>query len=95
MCVTKPTTEASLGEKSEVCGLPCPVCEGASKVNYMRFLDPHGVERVDRDIFECTTKRHTFTRAAGGLRLLAADGERAKDRQLFKANGSLLVPQSA
>lgn len=91
MCVVKPVTEASLGGKSEVCGLPCPLCSEQSSIGYMRFLDPHGVERVDQDIFECTARRHSFTRAQGGLRLLAADGERARERRRFVLGEQRLV----
>lgn len=62
----------------------CPVCAGReSTLDYMRFLDPHGGERIDTDIFECSARKHTFVLAEGGLRLLAADGKRCRDRKVF------------
>lgn len=60
------------------------MCNGReSTLDFMRFLDPHGGERVDSDIFECSARRHTFVYAEGGLRLLAADGKRCRDRKVF------------
>jgi len=57
----------------------------------MRFLDPHGVERVDPDIFECSARRHTFTRTPSGIRLLSSDGARARQREMFTLNGARFV----
>lgn len=65
-------------------GQTCPMCNGReSTLDFMRFLDPHGGERVDSEIFECSARRHTFVYAEGGLRLLAADGKRCRDRKVF------------
>lgn len=58
----------------------------------MRFLDPHGVERVDPEVYECSAKRHVFAQADQGVRLLAADGVRPKERQVYvAANGELVL----
>lgn len=65
-------------------GQVCPVCTGKdSTLDFMRFLDPHGGERIDSDIFECSTRKHTFVVNEDGLRLLAADGKRCRDRKVF------------
>jgi hypothetical protein len=42
----------------------------------MRFLDPHGRERLDAEVFECSSQRHTFLWNGSRLRLLAEDGKR-------------------
>lgn len=65
-------------------GQTCPVCAGRDSVlDFMRFLDPHGGERIDNDIFECSARKHTFVYVEGDLRLLAADGKRCRDRKVF------------
>jgi len=64
-------------------GQTCPMCGGSTTLDFMRFLDPHGAERIDHDIFECSARRHTYVFADGGLRLLAADGKRCRDRKVF------------
>lgn len=63
----------------------CPACaSNESTVDYMRFLDPHGAERIDQEVFECSARRHTFVLAEDGLRLLAADGKRCRERKVFQ-----------
>lgn len=70
---------------SKYVGMPCPACaQRDSSLDYMRFLDPHGAERVDQEIFECSGRRHTFVFTGDGLRLLAADGKRCRDRKVFQ-----------
>lgn len=46
----------------------------------MKFRDPHGVDRVDPELFECAAKRHSFTIGTHGLRLLASDGKMSPPR---------------
>lgn len=50
----------------------------------MHFLDPHGQERFDQDIYECSAKRHTYVIAEDGLRIIAADGKRCRERKVFR-----------
>ncbi len=65
-------------------GLTCPVCAGKeATLDFMRFLDPHGAERIDVDIFECSARKHTYVVSEEGLRLLAAEGKRCRDRKVF------------
>lgn len=87
MCTVPPVTEKNLGRPADVVGLECPLCEGGSVLGYMKFLDPHGVERVDPDLFECASRRHSFMLGGGALRLLAADGARSRERRLFQREG--------
>ena len=62
-------------------GQSCPVCTGQGvTLDFMRFLDPHGAERLDSEIFECSARRHTFVYAEGGLRLLAAEIEHGQSQ---------------
>ena len=60
-------------------------------LDYMRFLDPHGVERVDAEVFECTAQRHTYASTPAGVRLLAADGVRPPAPERYSLTGSELV----
>lgn len=65
-------------------------------LDYMRFLDPHGVERVDAEVYECTAKRHSFTATdGGGVRLLASDGSRPKQRESYVVTDGRLEPTRA
>ncbi len=95
MCTTPPTTERSLGQPAEAVGIQCPLCENASLLSYMKFLDPHGVNRVDPELFECASKRHSYMLSGGELRLLAGDGVRPKTRRLFRRieSGLAEVPE--
>lgn len=82
MCVRN--TVAFNEAAAKFVGASCPACHaGESTLDYMRFLDPHGAERVDQEIFECSCHRHTFVVTDGGLRLLAADGKRVRDRKIY------------
>jgi hypothetical protein len=94
MCTTVPTTIRNV-DPSEFRGLSCPCCpEGAgSRLEYMRFLDPHGVERVDRDILECSISRHVFRVRQGRLRLVASDGARIHPAKSFDLLNGRLVPE--
>jgi hypothetical protein len=57
----------------------------------MRFLDPHGVERVDREVFECTQKDHIFRLVGAELRLIASGGQRlSRPRKFVLENGCLV-----
>ena len=92
MCSTMPVTEDSLaGSPRDVVGLQCPLCESQSPIGYMKFRDPHGVDRVDSEVFECAAQRHTYTVTANGLRVLAADGVRPKPTVQFSLNQGSLV----
>lgn len=82
MCTIKRSSVPDSSKK--FVGQHCPVCGGKdSLLDFMRFLDPHGGERIDSDIFECGARKHTFVLSDGGLRLLAADGKRCRDRKVF------------
>jgi hypothetical protein len=80
MCTTKPVTENSIQDLRGIIGLDCPLCADGTRLAYMQFLDPHGVMRVDPELFECTAKRHSYTTGTQGLRLLASDGKMAPPR---------------
>jgi hypothetical protein len=49
----------------------------------MKFLDPHGVDRVDPDLFECANRLHSFVREGGRVRLLASEGRLDRQRRVF------------
>jgi len=83
MCKVTVKPEAS-AQSLSVVGRECPACHNrGSKLDNMRFLDPHGMQRVDDDIFECSAHRHTFVLDAAGLRLIASDGQRERERRTF------------
>ncbi len=86
MCTLPPQTEKNIGQPAAAAGLQCPLCESGSALGYMKFRDPHGVDRVDPGLFECAAKRHSYTLAANGaaLRLLAADGARPWAKRQFR-----------
>jgi hypothetical protein len=62
----------------QINGSACPACGAAgSPLDYMIFMDPHGVERVDREVFTCAEGVHVFRlKADGRLRLVAERGVR-------------------
>lgn len=95
MCTIPPQTEKNIGRPAEVVGLNCPLCSDPSILGYMRFLDPHGVERVEANLFECAPRRHSFTLGKGVLRLLASDGTRPRERREFRLQDNRLVEAGA
>jgi hypothetical protein len=97
MCTTAPTTLRNV-EPAVFRGLACPVCapDQDSRLDYMRFLDPHGVERVDREILECSRARHVFRTRNGQLLLVASEGTRIHPpRRFVVAEGGGLQESSA
>jgi hypothetical protein len=91
MCTIPPVTKANLTIKATAAGVQCPECQAASLLDYMRFLDPHGVERVDAEVFECAAGRHTYAALPDGVRLLASDGQRPSERKAYAFSPAGLV----
>lgn len=71
-------------ESAKYLGAQCPVCKNPSTLDFMRFQDPHGGERVDSDIFECSSRKHTFVVNTAGIRLLASEGQRVREKVIFQ-----------
>ncbi len=95
MCTLPPRTEKNIGKPAEAVGVQCPLCDSSSPLGYMKFLDPHGVDRVDPGLFECASKRHSYTLGRGMLRLLAGDGARPKTRREFRPDGAGALVEDA
>lgn len=83
MCQTNPIAPDAFNAGSAIAGSQCPLCEDKSPLDFMKFRDPHGVDRIDPELIECAGKRHSFTIESNGIRLLAADGALAKQVQVF------------
>jgi hypothetical protein len=75
MCTGEMKTADQLDSR-ELRGRRCPLCTDGVVLDFMRFLDPHGRERLDSEVFECSSQRHTFLWNGSRLRLLAEDGKR-------------------
>jgi hypothetical protein len=90
MCTMKPVTEKSISVPVPFIGLPCPLCNGTSRITYMKFRDRHGMDRIDPELFECSEKQHSYTATTRGLRLLASQGKLASDNTEFVVGGESL-----
>ncbi len=90
MCTSTATTERNVTPNDFV-GLPCPLSEDGSALRFMRFLDPHGVERVDQQLLESTNRRNVFVVGEGRIRLLASDGARPKPARWFAISAGKLT----
>lgn len=92
MCTIPPVTDKNTTADRDADGTVCPLCAAddptgepaTAKLGFMRFLDPHGVYRVDAGLLECGARRHSFTKTGAGLRLLAADGRRPASATFFE-----------
>ena len=49
----------------------------------MKFLDPHGVARIDPDLLECANRLHSFVRERATVRLLASERTLARQTRAF------------
>jgi hypothetical protein len=87
MCAIEPNPEGEVLGGAFPFGHQCPLCASQSVLGHMKFRDPHGMDRTDPDLFECSSRRHSF--AVEGdrcVRLLASEGRLQRQKRLFSAH---------
>ncbi len=82
MCKQSPVTESTV-DRHEILGSQCPICCEPSPLDLMRFLDPHGVQRVDAGLFRCGLGLHNFAEDGGHARLISEKGRIVRNGRKF------------